>query len=114
MIQAIRESGAEVYYRIGRSFGANRNPPADFDKFADVVRHIAMHYNQGWANGFHDNIRYWEFWNEPELFWTGTPEQFYSLYDKTARALKSVDPALKVGGDAKALPMDDGPYREGS
>jgi xylan 1,4-beta-xylosidase len=113
VIQAIRESGAEVYYRIGRSFGANRNPPADFDKFADVVKHIAMHYNQGWANGFHDNIRYWEFWNEPELFWTGTPEQFYSLYDKTARALKSVDPALKVGGDAKALPMDDGPYREG-
>jgi len=113
VIQAIRATGAEVYYRVGRSFGANRNPPADFDKFADVVKHIAMHYNQGWAHGFHDNIRYWEFWNEPEIFWTGTPEQFYSLYDKTARALKSVDATLKVGGDAKALPMDSGPYREG-
>jgi xylan 1,4-beta-xylosidase len=113
VIQAIRETNAEVYYRIGRSFGANRNPPADFDKFADIVKHIAMHYNQGWANGFHDNIRYWEFWNEPEFFWSGTPEQFYSLYEKTARALKSVDPSLKVGGDAKALPMDEGPYREG-
>jgi hypothetical protein len=113
IIQAICNTGAEVYYRIGRSFGANRNPPADFDKFADVVKHIAMHYNQGWANGFHDHIRYWEFWNEPEFFWTGTPEQFYLLYEKTARALKSVDPALKVGGDAKALPMDDGAYREG-
>jgi xylan 1,4-beta-xylosidase len=113
VIQAIRNTGAEVYYRIGRSFGANRNPPADFDEFADIVKHIAMHYNQGWANGFHDNIRYWEFWNEPEFFWTGTPEQFYSLYEKTVRALKSVDPALKVGGDAKAVPMDAGPYREG-
>jgi len=113
VIQAIREAGAEVYYRVGRSFGANRNPPADFDKFADIVKHIAMHYNQGWDNGFHDNIRYWEFWNEPEFFWTGTAEQFYSLYEKTARALKSVDPSLKVGGDAKAIPMDDGPYREG-
>jgi len=113
VIQAIRETGAEVYYRVGRSFGANRNPPADFDKFADIVKHIAMHYNRGWANGFHDNVRYWEFWNEPEFFWTGTPEQFYSLYGKTARALKSVDPSLKVGGDAKAIPMDDGPYREG-
>jgi hypothetical protein len=26
-IGAIRASGAEVYYRIGRSFGANVNPP---------------------------------------------------------------------------------------
>jgi xylan 1,4-beta-xylosidase len=71
-----------------------------------------MHYNQGWANGFHYNIRYWEFWNEPEGFWSGTPEQFYSLYEKTARALKSVDPNIKVGGDARAMPFDDGPYRE--
>ncbi|MGO8793885.1 MAG: hypothetical protein ACLQLC_03600, partial [Candidatus Sulfotelmatobacter sp.] len=62
VIRAIRDTGAEVYYRVGRSFGGNREPPADFDKFADVVKHIAMHYNQGWANGFHDNIRYWEFW----------------------------------------------------
>jgi xylan 1,4-beta-xylosidase len=113
VIAGIRASGAEVYYRIGRSFGANVNPPADFDKFANVVKHIAMHYNQGWANGFHYQIAYWEFWNEPEIFWSGTPEQFYSLYEKTARALKSVDPALKVGGDAKAFPYDGGPYLEG-
>src|SRR5579872_5041954 len=114
VLAAIRASGAEVYYRIGRSWGANINPPDDFDKFASVVKHIAMHYNQGWANGFHYGIRYWEFWNEPEaLFWSGTPQQFYSLYEKTARALKSVDPNLKVGGVAKAFPSDDGGYREG-
>lgn len=114
VIESIRASGAEVYYRIGRSWGANINPPEDFDKFAAIVKHIAMHYNQGWANGFHDGIRYWEFWNEPDgLFWAGTPQQFYELYGKTARALKSVDPALKVGGDAKAFPYDDGGYREG-
>ncbi len=114
VLAAIRATGAEIYYRIGRSWGANINPPADFDKFANVVKHIAMHYNQGWANGSHYNIRYWEFWNEPDgLFWSGTPEQFYSLYEKTARALKSVDSTLKVGGDGKAFPYDDGGYREG-
>jgi hypothetical protein len=113
VIAAIRASGAEVFYRIGRSWGANVNPPDDFDKFASVVKHIAIHYNQGWADGFHDGIRYWEFWNEPDgLFWSGTPQQFYSLYEKTARALKSVDPALKVGGNGKAFPSDDGGYRE--
>ena len=114
VIAAIRASGAEVYYRIGRSWGANINPPEDFDKFSSVVKHIAMYYNQDWAGGFHDDIRYWEFWNEPDgLFWSGTPQQFYSLYEKTARALKSVDPTLKVGGDGKAFPSDDGGYREG-
>jgi xylan 1,4-beta-xylosidase len=114
VITAIHASGAEVYYRIGRSWGSSVEPPPDFDKFASVVKHIALHYNQGWANGFHYNIRYWEFWNEPEaLFWSGTPEQFYSLYEKTARALKSVDPALKVGGDAVAFAYNAGPYREG-
>ncbi len=114
VLAAIRSGGAEIYYRVGRSWGANINPPVDFDKFASVVKHIAMHYNQGWANGFHYDIRYWEFWNEPDgLFWSGTPEQFYSLYGKTALALKSVDPTLMVGGDGKAFAYDDGPYREG-
>ena len=47
------------------------------------------------------------------LFWSGTPQQFYSLYEKTARALKSVDPTLKVGGDGNCFPVDDGAYREG-
>jgi xylan 1,4-beta-xylosidase len=114
VMAAIHASGAEVYYRIGRSWGANIEPPPDFERYADVVKHVAMHYNMGWSNGFHYNIRYWEFWNEPEfLFWSGTPAQFYSLYEKTARALKSVDPALKVGGDAKGVANDPGPYREG-
>jgi xylan 1,4-beta-xylosidase len=112
-IAAIRESGAEVFYRVGRSWGADTDPPADYDKFANIVKHIAMHYNQGWANGFHDQIRYWEVWNEPEGFWGGTPEQFYALYEKTARALKSVDPKMKVGGDAEAQPHGASPWREG-
>jgi hypothetical protein len=59
VLRAIHDAGAEVYYRIGRSWGANNvDPPPDFDKYAGVVKHIAMHYNQGWANGFHYNIRY--------------------------------------------------------
>lgn len=114
VMQAIHEAGARVYYRIGRSWGADADPPADFDKFANIVKHVAMHYNKGWAKGFHYDIQYWEFWNEPgPIFWTGTPEQFYQLYEKTARALKSVDPNLKVGGPAIADPTHISEYREG-
>ena len=114
VIQGIRATGAQVYYRIGRSWGADYTPLPDLDKFAAVVKHVAMHYNHGWANGFRDAVRYWEFWNEEDIpyFWTDTPETFYTLYEKTAKALKSVDPSVKVGADAKAFAYGSGPYRE--
>jgi hypothetical protein len=109
----IHASGATVFFRVGRSWGANNTPPTDFDKYASAVKHIAMHYNQGWANGFHYHIQYWEFWNEPDGgFWSSSPEPFYQLYEKTARALKSVDPTLRVGGVGLAEPTRDSPYRE--
>jgi hypothetical protein len=130
IIQAIVDNGQQVFFRLGRSFGADSDPPPDFDKFANVSKHIAMHYNGGWAHGFHDNIRYWEVWNEPDVgkprdknffpgypefqgFWMGTPAQYYDLYEKIARTLKSYDPNLKVGGPAKAGGAREGPYRKG-
>lgn len=114
VMAAIHAAGAHVYYRIGRSWGAQATPPVNFDKYADAVKHVAMHYNQGWDHGFHYGIKYWEFWNEPgEVFWTGTPEQFYELYAKTARALKSADPSILIGGPAIADPAHPSPYREG-
>jgi hypothetical protein len=128
MIQGIVKSGSGVLYRIGRSWCADSEPPPDFDKFANIVKHVAMHYNDGWAHGFHDRIHYWEFWNEPNLkfykntspegydaqpFWTGTPEQYYKLYETVARALKSYDPSLAVGAPGLAFAGLAGPYREG-
>jgi hypothetical protein len=61
------DCGAQVYYRLGRSFAADPTPPPDFGKFAEVCRHIVMHYNDGWAHGFHYGIKYWEVWNEPNI-----------------------------------------------
>jgi len=114
VIEGILATGAQVYYRIGRSWGADYTPLPDLDKFAAVAKHVAMHYQQGCAKGFHNAVQYWEFWNEEDIpyFWTDTPETFYQLYEKTARALKSVDPSMKVGADAKAFAYSGGPYRE--
>jgi xylan 1,4-beta-xylosidase len=115
VIEGIRATGAEVYYRIGRSWGADYTDLPDLDKFAAVVKHIAMHYDQGWARGSRGAVKYWEFWNEEDtlFFWTDTPDTFFNLYEKTARALKAVNPSLQVGADAKAFSYDGGPYREG-
>jgi xylan 1,4-beta-xylosidase len=99
MIQA----GCHVYYRLGESAGGNdtlKLPPKNFTAWAQVCKHVTMHYNDGWDNGFHYNIRYWEVWNEPDLagFWNGTIEQYYLLYQITAETLKAYNASLNLGG----------------
>lgn len=114
IIASIVGVGAQVLYRLGRSEGADPTPPADFDRYAQVVRHIVLHYNRGWAHGYHYEIRYWEIWNEPDLgkvFWSGTPQQYFDLYAKLARAVKAADPTALVGGPAIAAPNDASPYQ---
>jgi xylan 1,4-beta-xylosidase len=115
LIASIKGVGAETIFRIGRSIGADPTPPADLDKYAQIARHIVLHYNQGWDHGFHDGLRYWEVWNEPDfrVFWTGTPQQYYDLYEKVARAIKAADPNALIGGPTISKPLDATPYREG-
>lgn len=47
---------------------------------------------------------YFEVWNEPNLdgFWTGGQAGYWKLYETAARAVKSVDSKLRVGGPATA------------
>ena len=118
LIASIKGLGAEVIFRLGRSEGSNVDPPKDFDRYAEVARHVVLHYNRGWANGFHYDIRYWEVWNEPDLgrlFWGGTAPEYFTLYEKIARAVKSADRRALVGGPAISRPNDDAknPYLDG-
>jgi xylan 1,4-beta-xylosidase len=112
MIKDIRDAGAEVYFRVGRSnlmgAGANAVPP-DLDKYADIVKHVVMHYNQGWASGFSYGIRYFEIWNEPDFlpFWAGTGDQYHELYKRVALAIRGVDPDALVGGPANSTFNDE-------
>jgi alpha-N-arabinofuranosidase len=101
-LEAITRVGAEVLFRLGESWGSPVTyvAPEDHDAWAQAAVHVARHYNEGWADGFHWGIEYWEVWNEPDItqFWTGTPEKYFQLYETVARALKAYDPTLKVGG----------------
>ena len=109
----IMAAGTEVFFRFGSKIEHERRKygtkvPADFHKFAVVCEHIIRHYNEGWANGFHHGIVYWEIWNEPDgrksdgdqPNWSGTAEEFYEMYEITARHLKQRFPHIKVGGPA--------------
>lgn len=102
-ITSIIDADCNVFYRLGESANTEerlRNPPENKSKWAEVCKHIVMHYNDGWADGFYYNISYWEIWNEPDLsgFWNGTTEQYFNLYQETAVTLKQYDPTLKIGG----------------
>ena len=97
-------------------YRANVTPPKDYAKWeafiAAFVRHVTERYGA-------EEVRTWYFevWNEPNLsgFWMGsTPgktddemapvlrAEYFKLYAATARAVKSVDPACRVGGPATA------------
>lgn len=109
-LQTIRETGCTITYRLGYTIDHHPvkrycHPPRDFHHWAQVCVGIARHYNEGWANGFHNWVARWEIWNEPDNgtgpespCWTGTLEEFIKLYEITARALKAQDPSCAVGG----------------
>ncbi len=116
LVASIVAVGAQAIFRLGRSETSDVTPPRSFDRYAAIVEHIVLHYNRGWANGYHYGLRYWEIWNEPDLgklFWGGTPQQYYELYAKLARAVKRADPSALVGGPTLAKPNDATPYRDG-
>jgi len=114
LVASIKSGGAEPLFRLGRSAGAAPDPPANPDKWAQIVRHVVLHYNAAWNKGFRYGIRYWEVWNSPDskLFWSGSPEEYYTLYEKTARAIETADASALVGGPAISKPLIAGPYRE--
>ncbi|HBF14957.1 MAG TPA: hypothetical protein DDW30_04610, partial [Clostridiales bacterium] len=110
------EAGTETFFRLGQKIEHeickhHTVPPADFHKWAEICEHIIRHYNEGWADGYHYNIQYWEIWNEADLdpesrpdkrTWGGTAEQFFDLYEMTAKHLKACFPHLMIGGPALA------------
>ena len=113
LIRAMHEYGIKPIFRLGVTIenqahikAYHIHPPKDFAKWARICEHVIRHYNEGWANGFTYGIKYWEIWNEPEngipgknQMWTGTAEQFYELYDVTAKHLKACfGDTVKVGG----------------
>ncbi|HVZ15688.1 MAG TPA: hypothetical protein VG897_01115 [Terriglobales bacterium] len=80
----------------------NVSPPKDYAKWDGLMKALAQHLIERYGI---DEVAQWYFevWNEPNIdFWSGDPKQatYFELYDHTARALKSVNSRLRVGGPA--------------
>lgn len=97
MPKAMASGKDTVFYWKG-----NITPPADYDKWARLVqatlRHLILRYGE-------EEVLTWpvEVWNEPNLpsFWKDADRQeYFHLYEVTAKAVKEVNPAIQVGGPA--------------
>jgi xylan 1,4-beta-xylosidase len=82
----------------------NITPPKDYGKWEQLIRALVTHWTERYGR---EEVRRWYFevWNEPnlkDLFWSGDRDDYFKLYETTARAVKSVSPDYKVGGPATA------------
>ena len=79
------------------------SPPRDAGRWSALVVALVEHLRERFGA---DEVRAWPFevWNEPNLkvFWSGDEAAYFDLYDVTARAVKSVDAEIAVGGPATA------------
>ena len=87
-LKSILDAGERIYYRLGESTVHGFHDITDCHKFAEICVNIIRHYNDGWADGFHHGIEYWEIGNGNN----------FELYEVTARAIKKYNPRFKVGG----------------
>lgn len=75
-------------------------PPAKYEEWAELVTATVRHVNVERRLG----VRYWEVWNEPNLwgFWQGSYAEYLRLYDVTAEAALKADPNIRIGGPSVA------------
>ena len=96
--RALATSNNSIFYWNGNT--SHPKPEGWRDLVDAFIRHIEEHYGR-------DEVRMWffEVWNEPNLsgFWENADQKaYFELYDLTARTIKSIDPALPVGGPSTA------------
>jgi xylan 1,4-beta-xylosidase len=79
-------------------------PPKDWGRWEELIYRFAQHLVDRY--GIEEVAQwYFEVWNEPNIdFWAGEPKEstYYELYDRAARAIKRVNPKLRIGGPATA------------
>jgi len=82
----------------------NVTPPKDYEKWGALIRNLTEHFTERYGAS-EVKTWYFEVWNEPNLspgFWSSTQEEYFKLYKYSVNAIKSVNPAYRVGGPGTA------------
>jgi xylan 1,4-beta-xylosidase len=98
MPQALASGDKTVFWWKG-----NITPPKSYDKWYNFMKAMTEHFTSRYG-ALEVKTWYFEVWNEPNLiyFFSSTMDEYFKLYDYTARAIKAVNPEYKVGGPATA------------
>jgi len=96
--EAMKTSDSSIFYWKGNTSHPRLGPWRDL--ITAFVHHLQDRYGK-------QEVRSWffEVWNEPNLdgFWEkGDQAAYFELYDVTAKAIKAIDPTLRVGGPSTA------------
>jgi xylan 1,4-beta-xylosidase len=103
-------SGTATFGWYGGAPG-NITPPKDWNKWSELchqmVKHVVERYGAAEVEKW-----YWEIWNEPDLtiFWTGSQQDYFKLYDYAVEGMLKANPNIKVGGPSVAI--SGGPWIE--
>lgn len=95
----VMASGTQTIFH----YKMNVTPPKSYDEWELLVKEFTKHMVRRYGI---DEVRKWYFevWNEPNLsgFWSGTQQEYWKLYAASAKAVKSVDDKLRIGGPASS------------
>ncbi|HEX8461244.1 MAG TPA: glycoside hydrolase, partial [Segetibacter sp.] len=79
----------------------NIMPPKSYDKWSALITALVKHWEERYGRKELEQW-YFEVWNEPNLkeFFGGKMEDYFKLYEVTAKAVKGVSTSYRVGGPA--------------
>ena len=97
MPRAMASGDQTIFYWKG-----NVTPPESYEAWAGMVEALLRHLIERYGRS---EVVHWpiEVWNEPNLagFWKGADmEEYFRLYEQSAKAVKKVDSGFRVGGPA--------------
>jgi xylan 1,4-beta-xylosidase len=95
---ALKTSDNKIFYWEGNT--SHPEPTGWVALINAFTRHLLQRYGAAEVRSW-----YFEVWNEPNLdgFWEKADQAaYFDLYTRTAKAIKAIDPALRVGGPATA------------
>ncbi|MEO5493261.1 MAG: beta-xylosidase [Sphingomonas sp.] len=96
--QVMATSPQTIFYWKGNT--SHPEPKAWHALVDAFVRHLIARYGAAEVRRW-----YFEVWNEPNLagFWEKADQKaYFELYENSARAIKAIDPRLRVGGPSTA------------
>lgn len=97
----------QLHYPQPTMAGASNNPPKDYAMWGELVRKFTEHLVQRYGKQ-QVSTWYFEVWNEPDIiYWHGTPEEYFKLYDYAVAGVRAALPNAMVGGPATTGPASE-------